>query len=221
MSDLFFDSSNFSFPKKPRLFFYYTATYFLTMLRAIFGSRSVLCFWPCGVFFSTMPRHIFRLNLFFFEHATTYFLLIQLIFRTCYEFVLTMPRINFVHATCFVSTTPRSIFRPCQDLSSNMPRPITHNNAMFRFSTMHTTIFWSRRVFIFNHAATNFLASHDLPFDPASTYFSILPPLFSFFDHIAAFFNHAMAYFSIRQRNDYTGTCFWPSHNLFLDHIAF
>ena len=130
---IFFDHDAFLFSIMLRLNFWQSTTYFSTQPQDIVRlCRLYLVFLTMSRFFSTlswlifltMLRYIFRLDLFFFEHATTYFSLTQLVFRACYEFVLTMPRLNFVHATCYVSTTPRSFFRPCQELSSNLPRPI-------------------------------------------------------------------------------------------------
>ena len=104
--------------------------FFLTMQRKTFWpyhnflAHRRLNFWPCrdfsdhaACFFDHAATYISSGSLYFSNMPRPIFSLIQPIFRTYYEFVLTMPRLNFVHATCYVSTTPRSIFRPCQELT--------------------------------------------------------------------------------------------------------
>ena len=156
MSRFFSSMPQFAFFAMPRpvlrpgrdLVFDYAAFFFSTMQRKIlwpyhnFLAHRRLNFWPCrdfsdhaACFFDHAATYISSGSLYFSNMPRPNFSLIQLIFRTYYEFVLNMPPLFsffdhvalffnhvmsyfFDHAAIYISSG--SLF------FSNMPRPIFH-----------------------------------------------------------------------------------------------
>ena len=108
----------------------------------------------------------------------------------------TMPRVKFQHDATILFTLPCLVFRIC------IKKFFDHN--AFLFSIMLRLNFWQSTTYLSIQPQDIVrLCRLYLVFLTMSRFYSTMSRL-NFF----IFFDHALTYFSIRQRFDYTGTCF-------------